>query len=98
MPTERKLSLLIATFPYGSNGAAASTHPDAQQWADDLFHTAKDDPRIDRVGRASFNDTPITMTRNEAVMAARDNGFDMLLMVDSDQKPDIPREGAVPFC
>jgi hypothetical protein len=34
-------------------------------------------------------DTPITMTRNRAVLMAREHGVDVLVMVDSDMKPDI---------
>jgi len=36
-----------------------------------------------------FCDTPITMTRNAAVHEALRRGIDVLLMVDSDQVPDI---------
>ena len=97
MATERKLDVLLCTFPYGGNGASASTHPDAQIWIDDLYHTIPDDSRVGRVERLAFNDTPITMTRNAAVAAAREEGYDVLVMVDSDQKPDLPCDGAEPF-
>ena len=36
-----------------------------------------------------FCDTPITMTRNAAVVEARRRGIDVLVMVDSDQNPDM---------
>lgn len=97
MATERKLDVLIVQFPYSGNGASSSTHPDACEWATDLFHTAPSNPRVGRVGRWKLCDTPITMTRNEAVRLARENGFDVLVMVDSDQQPDTPRAGLVPF-
>lgn len=98
MPTERKLSVLVATFPYGGNGASASTCPPAQRWADKIvYRTAPDDDRVNRVGFKEFNDTPITMTRNDAVKYARDEKYDVLIMVDSDQVPDVGRAGAVPF-
>ena len=97
MATERKLDVLIVTFPYGGNGASASTCPEAQQWADDVFHLAPTDSRVGRVERCPLNDTPITMTRNRAVKIARDEGYDVLVMVDSDQVPDLNCEGAVPF-
>jgi len=98
--TPRKLDVLIASFPYGGNGASASEHPDVRNYLVKLAPQLKDDERIGRVRLRDWNDTPITMTRNASVKYAQDNGFDVILMVDSDQAPDYligqdPR--AVPF-
>jgi hypothetical protein len=39
-----------------------------------------------------YSDTPITMTRNRALREAQEAGVDVLIMVDSDQEPDIRLE------
>lgn len=96
----RKLKVLIATFPYGGNGASASEHPDIRNWLIETIPKIKADERVEQVAIATFNDTPITMTRNAAVAMARDEHFDVLLMIDSDQSPDMDvghHAGEVPF-
>lgn len=87
--TPRKLDLLIITFSYGGNGGIRSAHPDVYHWLLDVMPKAKADPRIGRVGLKDLADTPITMTRNQAVLEARKGKFDVLLMIDSDQSPDF---------
>ncbi len=84
---KRKLSLFIATFSYGGNGGLATTSPKVCQW---ITHTLKgmDDRIGERVWR-DFVDTPIPMLRNAAVLAAREWGADLMLMVDSDTHPDV---------
>jgi hypothetical protein len=47
------------------------------------------DPRVDQIRIWNLADTPITMTRNRAVLQARQCGVDVLVMVDSDMKPDM---------
>jgi hypothetical protein len=88
MATERQLSVLFACYPYGGNGNTSSTHPDICDWLLKTVPIAKADPRVSQVATANFSDTPITMTRNLSVKAARDAGYDVLVMIDSDQKPD----------
>ena len=87
--TPRKYSLLVHLFSYSGNGATPSTSPDVYQWLMSVIPQIKQDPRIERVMLKDVADTPITMTRNQAVVAARECGADLLLMVDSDMKPDM---------
>lgn len=89
MATPRKLDVFFAFFPYGGNGASASEHPDIRGWFAPLLVKIMRDDRVGRVKMQDFNDTPITMTRNDAVATARESGADVLLMIDSDQKPDM---------
>lgn len=85
---ERKLNLGIAQFPYGGNGATSSTVPDVPMWIAGVIMEARADPRIGNIETSEFSDTPITMTRNQAVIWARRNDIDVLIMVDSDMRPD----------
>lgn len=96
----RKLNIMIARFPYAGNGATSSEIPEIGDWLTTNVAKMKADPRIDKVMSAKFSDTPITMTRNRAVLAARQHGADLLLMLDSDNAPDIyveDTETAKPF-
>lgn len=90
-----KYSLYIHRFPYGGSEAS-----ECVDWLMKTYHQAKLDPRFDRVVTDRLNDTPITMTRNAAIMKARAQGFDYLLIVDSDMAPDVDLAGdptAKPF-
>ncbi len=88
---ERKLKIGIARFPYGGNGGAMSEHLSVGKWLMKLVPQIKADPRCEGDGVWEFieSDTPITMVRNRALRRARMNGVDVLLMVDSDQIPDL---------
>jgi hypothetical protein len=55
------------------------------------------DPRVEAVVSLTYNDTPITMLRNRAVLEARQEGCQYLLCIDSDMAPDLPYAGAKPF-
>ncbi len=88
MATERQLSVIFFTFPYGGNGNTSSTHPDICDWLLDVVPQAKADPRVSKVATANISDTPVTMTRNLAIKTARDAGYDVIVMIDSDQRPD----------
>jgi hypothetical protein len=85
----RKLNLAIATYNYGGNGAEACTHPDVYRWIMETSWDIRDDDRIDKFALFEYCDTPITMVRNLSVRDAIDQGMDYLLMIDSDQRPDI---------
>lgn len=86
----RKLKVAFAFFPYGGNGAAPSENPATRNWLIPTIVKAKQDPRIeDGILRRDWADTPITMCRNDAVRWAREEGADVLVMVDSDNIPDI---------
>lgn len=89
MAQERVLKLGICGFPYGGVGASSSEHPDIRHWMWKAMRFAAKDARIsEEVWIKDFSDTPITMTRNRAVVEAREAGVDVLVMVDSDMKPD----------
>ncbi len=98
---ERKLSVLIVTFPYSGNGSISSQADETSDWVIDTMLAAARDERIEWCRKIKISDTPITMTRNRAVMAAREMKADVLVMVDSDMWPDKRlQEGdktAVPF-
>lgn len=95
----RKLKVAIVSFPYGGNGGTSSEHPDVRTWLLKTVIKIKADPRIEDVFHRDFNDTPITMTRNEASYWAQEVGADVLVMVDSDQAPDLylGQPGVKPF-
>lgn len=87
--TPAKLNVFFAFFPYGGNGATSSEHPNIRSWFAKTMVQAKGDPRIGEVFAQDFSDTPITMTRNDAVLQARRAGADVLVMIDSDQHLDL---------
>ncbi|MEA3351200.1 MAG: hypothetical protein U9Q82_11300 [Chloroflexota bacterium] len=101
---DRQLKLRIATNPYGGNGGLASEHPDVRKWLMHNCEKIKADPRIEDFSVirdiATYVDTPIPMTRNAAVMEARQAKADLLLFIDSDQAADSQLgydPDAVPF-
>lgn len=96
---DRKLNVYLAFFVYGGNGGIATCNPFLKSWYSRLLVSMKADPRIDRIGDYDFCDTPITMSRNRAVVEARKWGADVLIMVDSDNIPDLylSRPGAKKF-
>jgi len=86
---QQKFNVGIVTFSYGGNGGISSEVPDIREWMVPLVANAMKDPRIDNIRVWNLADTPITMTRNRAVLQAREYGVDVLVMVDSDMKPDL---------
>ena len=103
--TPRKLNVLIAAFSYGGNGGMSSEHPDVRDWLLETVPKIENDERCELLRPAprkrllDIADTPITMTRNQAVLRAREMGADCLLMIDSDMCPDLylGSDDAVPF-
>ncbi len=89
-----KHSVFVARFPY--KGDEKSTVTD---WLVETVLKMKADPTVGDIFQKAFDDTPITMTRNAACLAAREAGADYLLMVDNDMAPDIDKglPGFVPF-
>jgi predicted O-methyltransferase YrrM len=87
---ERKLKIGVARFPYAGNGGTEAEHPSIADWLVKTTLKIKDDPRCEE-GIWPFRkaDTPIPMVRNEALKGAVDNGVDVLVMIDSDQIPDL---------
>lgn len=78
-----KFKVMFATFPYGN-----SECPDVQSWLIKTILKADKDSRIGAILDVPLDDTPITMTRNKAVKAARQEGVDILVMIDNDINPD----------
>lgn len=98
--TPKKLDLYVATFSYGGNGSTRSEVPDVRDYIVKMQRQWLDEPRLGRVAMGEFGDTPVTLCRNNAVCTARENGFDLLLMIDSDMWPDVELgsdEDAKPF-
>lgn len=77
-------SLMIAQFP--GNGTTAWQ---VARYVANLTAHLENDPRINRVEMWDLADTPITMSRNRALLAAEKAGIDYLLMIDSDMVPDM---------
>lgn len=90
---QQKFRVGICTFSYGGNGGISSEVPDIREWAVPAISSLSSDPRVTDVQMWNLSDTPITMTRNRAVLMARDYGVDVLVMVDSDMKPDMYPDG-----
>lgn len=69
----------------------ASTSPLPERWLRWMTPRWMQEERLEPFGPNNYLeycDTPITMTRNAAVMAARQQKADLLLFIDSDQVPD----------
>lgn len=93
MPVPMKLKVGICSFSYGGNGGIRSEVPDVRDWMIDTMIAARQDERIKSIMNYDLADTPITMTRNRSVIEARKMGLDVLVMVDSDMRPDSEPEG-----
>lgn len=87
--TPRRLSVLVAFFPYAGNSTGSSMAFDVTEWFAQTLVKIKQDDRVADIHIRSFCDTPITMTRNKAVEVAKEIGADVLVMVDSDMRPDM---------
>jgi hypothetical protein len=86
-----KLQILLARFPFG-----AIDHRDVTDWQTSVVLKASRNPRITLHTKA-FDDYPITMMRNRVCKYAREQGYDVVVMVDNDICPDLPVPGAKPF-
>jgi len=96
--TPQRLNVYFAFFSFGGNGGVSMSHPSIRSWFATTLLTAKKDERIDKAMEADYSDTPLTMTRNRSVRDAITRGADVLVMVDSDQHPDLyVPHGAKPF-
>jgi hypothetical protein len=87
-----KIDVLFARFPHG-----ASEHPDTSNWMIETMVKAKADERIGHALHCEKDDTPVTMSRNWVVEQAKKKKVDVLVMIDSDMKPDLAYAGAKPF-
>lgn len=86
---KKKFSVLIVGFPYGGNGSSSTEVPEVGYWLAKTLLKMRKDKRIAHAGYHYISDTPITMTRNRSIEIAKEEGMDFLLMVDSDQYPDV---------
>lgn len=86
---------MFAFFPYGGTGGSPVEHPEIRNWFARTLLKCRDNPLVADVGWHDFSDTPITMTRNKAVLTARQTNADILIMVDSDMYPDMYLPGGV---
>jgi hypothetical protein len=86
--TPAKLNVFFAFFSYAGNGGVSCEHPSLRSWFARTLLQCKEDARVENIMDKDFSDTPITMTRNDAVWKAQQAGADLLVMVDSDQYPD----------
>lgn len=88
---DRTFNLGVVSFPYGGNGGISNEYPGVRNFLIEVQKKARKDPRIKEIIHCDISETPITMTRNRAVLWARGVGADFLLMVDSDMQPDCER-------
>lgn len=93
MPEPQRYRLYVATFSYAGNGGYQAEHPDVGRWLLELDRKLTRDPRIAEVVYGEHADTPISMARNHAVVTARKANCDLLLMIDSDMRPDVEPDG-----
>jgi len=87
-----KLDIAFAFTNYAGNGGIASTIPELRRWWGELTPKLLKDERIGRVWdmpEGVVNDTPITMSRNRCLREAKENGFDVLVFIDSDNDIDM---------
>lgn len=96
---KKTVTVCFATFSYGGNGGISSEVPDIREWMVPLISRLSKDERIASIHCFNLSDTPITMTRNRAVLMARDLRADVLVMIDSDMHPDrhVLEAGSKPF-
>jgi hypothetical protein len=87
--TPLKLNVMFSFFPYGGNGGCANEHPNIRSWFATTLTACNKDQRIGEIIARDYSDTPIPMMRNRAVVEARTAKADVLVMVDSDQHPDL---------
>ena len=86
---QQKFNVGLVTFSYGGNGGISSEVPDIREWMVPAVADLSKDERIGEIRIWNLADTPITMTRNRAVLQAREHKVDFLVMIDSDMKPDV---------
>jgi hypothetical protein len=90
--TVRSYKVAFAQFP--GNGISRM---ETNAWVVQTVRNMDHDLFVSAVVSLTYADTPIPMLRNRAVLDARAEGCDYLLMIDSDMAPDLPYPGARPF-
>lgn len=74
--------IMLCRYPYGGSESMESV-----DWMLKTTRQITDDRRF-RLFVNRVNDTPITMTRNQTMEDAKQQGMDFMLIVDSDMAPD----------
>lgn len=87
-----RFQISVAQFPGGGTTRWETTH-----WFTKVYYQMMIDPLVSDVVLRNYNDTPIYMTRNEAVDDALEAKSDYLMMIDSDMCPDLHERSAKPF-
>jgi hypothetical protein len=86
---EQKFNVGFCTFSYGGNGGIASEVPAIREWMTPLVCELSRHPQVGSIRIWNIADTPVTMSRNKAVLQARAYGVDVLVFIDSDMTPDM---------
>ena len=95
-----KLDILFAQFCYAGNGGVATVLPDYVPWFARVSSDLANDDTVGRVAIRQYGDIPLAMERNRVVADAKRDGYDVIVMLDSDNIPDLylgKRSGALPF-
>ena len=84
-----KVDIYFAQFCYAGNGGVATVLPEFVPWYAKVSAQLEADPRVGRVGWQKYGDIPLSMERNRVVKDAREGGYDVIVMLDSDNVPDL---------
>jgi len=87
--TPLKLDVFFAMYAFGGNGSVGMQLPEITLWYAKTIAEMSKDSRIGRIEVKKFGDIPLTMERNRSVRIAKDLGCDVIVMVDSDNVPDL---------
>lgn len=83
------LDVLIAVLTYGGNGGVATCLPSHATWLSKITRAMSHDGRVGKIAVRQYGDIPLSMERNRIVKEAKAEGFDVILMMDSDNVPDL---------
>jgi hypothetical protein len=84
-----KLKILFAQFAYAGNGGVATVLPHYVPWFAKVYKQLSADPRVEQVAIKQYGDIPLDIERNRVVFDAKQHGFDVIVMLDSDNVPDL---------
>jgi len=84
-----RLKVGVYFFGYTGNSGGSSLHTDVMDWWVETKAKAEKDPRVSEIYYHIQSDTPITLCRNQCVLHARQQGAHVLIMIDSDQNPQL---------
>lgn len=84
-----KLDVLVALYAFGGNGGVATSLPSHVTWMAKTAIAADKDERVGRFDIKVFGDIPLDMERNRTVEYAIANGYDVIVMIDSDNEIDL---------